>query len=274
MRRVLLCLFPPCLLAAAPFLPCRPAARDRPAPEVRDDGQALPDDAALACMAHHDPVAFLRACLMRHEREVRGYTLVMRKQERLGGRLRPPEVVRVAFREKPHAVYLEWRQGARLAERALYVADENGGKMLARPATRLLRLAGDVVARDVEGAEAARSGRYPLNQFGLRHGTLRTLASWEGARRENALHVAYLGARDVPEVGGRPCHVFRRAPYARPEEDGITELTAYIDTTTWLQVGSVLRGEGGQLIGEYYFRDVCLNPDIPDEQFTPAALRP
>jgi outer membrane lipoprotein-sorting protein len=47
----------------------------------------------------------------------------------------------------------------------------------------------------------------------------------------------------------------------------------YVDKETWLQVGSVLKGEEGQLIGEYFFRDVKLNPRFKPGTFTRDALK-
>ncbi len=274
MRAILFCLFPCCLLAASPSHSARPERPpERPAPSA-DDGKPLPSPTQMERLAKDDPIAFLEACRLRYDREVKSYTVVMDKQERIDGRLHPREVIQVAFREKPFAAYLQWKEGARRAERALYVEGENGGKMLARPATRLLRLAGDVVARDVDGDDARQSGRIPLSEFGLKNGLVRTLTRWVEAKKQNALHVEYLGVRDVKEVGGRPCYVLRRTRYAQPEEDGITELTIDIDQETWLQTGAVLRGEGDKLIASYYFRDVRLNAEIKPGQFRREALRP
>ena len=53
----------------------------------------------------------------------------------------------------------------------------------------------------------------------------------------------------------------------------ITEQTLSVDTQTWLLVGTVLRGEDGQLIGEYYFRDIRLNPKFDKDQFTREAVK-
>src|SRR5207237_2060865 len=131
---------------------------------------------------------------------------------------------------------------------------------------------GVVVTRDPEGREARQTGRYTIKEFGIKKGMDRTLDSWHEAARHHALHITYLGEQRIAEVGDRLCYVLQRAPYARPEEDGIVELTVYLDKETWLQVGSVLRGEEGRLIGAYYFRDVQLNPDFGPEQFTESVL--
>jgi outer membrane lipoprotein-sorting protein len=134
----------------------------------------------------------------------------------------------------------------------------------------VLSLAG-VVERDPNGSAAKSSARYPQTEFGIKIGTERTIASWVEAKKHDALHVRYLGQKKVPEVGDRVCYAFKRAPYDKPEEDGITEAVYYVDKETWLQVGSVLSGADG-LIGAYYFRDIKLNSDFPPDTFTRKGL--
>ncbi len=283
MNRFLLCL--PIFLVGVPVLVCLLLAssprEDRPAsaapvaaPVVKDAGAPLPDDAQMEALADSDPVAFLENCLRRYRREVHGYRAIMQKTERINGTLQPPEVIDVYFREKPHSVLLRWKRGARKAEAALYVEGANNGKMLARPNGLIARkLAGDVVTRDVAGSDARQSGRYPLDQFGIKKGTERTLAAWEAARAQGKLSVKHLPDQTLAQAGGRPCFVLRRT-YAAPENDGVTELTIYIDKQNWLQVGSILKGGEGQLIGEYYFQILELNPTFPPGQFESGALSP
>jgi hypothetical protein len=266
-RPLLLCLFPCCLLAAAPSGPAHHPHPPERIGAVTDDGRALSDAAQMERLAREDPVAFLGECLRRYQRDVKGYTLTLQKRERLGGKLRDREVLRVAFREEPYAVSLEWAEGARLAVRALYVRGDNGDKMLVRP--RLLPL---IVERDVDGDDARQSGRFFLNEFGIAAGMRRAHTDWQAAQHEGSLHVEYLGERVVEEAGGRPCHVLHRTRFRKPEHDGITEQTLFIDKDNWLQVGSVAQGEHG-LIGEYYFRDIRLNPDFEPSQFTREALK-
>jgi hypothetical protein len=268
----LLCLF----LACVPDQPTDDVRSPIPVPDrVADNGSSLPSAAQLETLAREDPVAFLEACIRRYQREVKGYHLTMQKQERIGGKLKPKEIIDVYFREKPFSVTFRWIEGAGQAERALYVEGENGGKMLVRPEGQIARaIVGDVVERDVDGPEAKQGGRYPLSESGIKKGALRTLASWKAAKEQNALHVEYRGVIKVKEAGDRDCYVLRRTRYAKPENDGVTELTIYIDKETWLQVGSTLKGEGGKLIGEYFFRDIRLNPDFKPDQFKRAALVP
>jgi hypothetical protein len=222
-----------------------------------------------------DPVAFLQTCIHRYDRKVEGFTAVMQKREYIDDKLQRQEVLDVAVKEKPFSVYLEWTEGARLAERTLYVEGENKGKMLARPKGFLARkVVGNIVTRDPEGSDAKKSGRYPITQFGIRKGMQRTLESWEAAQKKGELHIERLGEVKVAEAGDRVCLGLKRVKYARPENDGVMGLTIYIDKETWLLAGTVLVDKDGDLIGAYYFRDVKLNPKFKPDQFTEEALKP
>jgi hypothetical protein len=246
-------------------------ARPDAAPEQHDDrklSNEKPDNQKI------DPIKFVEMCLERYRKQVKGYELEMYKQERIGGRLYEPEKIHVRFKESPHSVYFEWEKGARKAERALYVEGENGGQMLARPHGKLLLLvAGPVATRPVDGTEARQSGRYTLAQFGLKKATERMLATWQRMRDNGLLTVKYEGVFDVPETGHQSCYKYH-AHYGEPADDGITDITVYIDKKNWLQVGSVLKDKDDKLIAAYFFSNIELNPKFQPGQFTRSALIP
>jgi hypothetical protein len=273
MRR-LLWLLPLCLLMApAPLEKPGPRSSLRVPEKVADNGKALPDNAEMERLAREDPVAFLKNCIRRYQRDVKGYHCFLDKQERIEGRLKPTETLEVWFREKPYSVLLRWVKNPGQAEKALYVQGQNGGQVLVRPEGALARkIAGNVITMEPTSPEARRSGRYPITEFGLNKGALRTLASWEAAQKEGALHIEYRGIEKIKEAGNRPCFVLHRDRYVRPENDGVTEMTIYVDRDTWLQVGSVLKGEEGRVIGSYFFRQIELNPQFKPNQFERAAL--
>jgi Protein of unknown function (DUF1571) len=250
MRRWWICL-PACLLVAA-----------QSAEKPKGAGDPLPEK---------DPYVFLEKCLQRYDQAgINGYTCLFIKQERIDGELRPTEKIRAAFRAEPLSVFFNWIEGARKASRVLYVQGENDNQMLCRP-TGLAGALVSVVSRDPEGPDAKQSGRYSIKTFGMRHATESTLAAWKAARSQGTLKVEYLGVRTVREAGDRPCYALRRT-CAKPEEDGVVEGTFYFDKDTWFQVGTVLKGTGGKLIGSYYFRDIERNPSFKPTQFTRAAL--
>ncbi len=261
MRRLLILLPLVFILAPEQHRPAddTPADPTRPAGAVKD----------ISSLASADPVAFLEASIARYEREVKGYRATLIKQERIGGKLQPPERVACWFREEPFSVRMDWLEGERLAKRTLYVQGENDGKLLVLPAG-LLGLVG-VVKRDPDGDDARASARYPATEFGIQLGTVRSLKYWKKARDAGTLDVRYEGLVKVPELGGLECWKVTRR-YRRAEDDGIRHAVFYFDPATWLQVGSVLEDGAGTLIGKYYWRNLVLNPEHPPGVFTRAGL--
>jgi hypothetical protein len=227
----------------------------------------------LENLLQNQPLAFLEMCLQRYEREVTGYTLTMLKRERVGGKLYPPEgfeKIRVHFREKPFSVHFTWLEHAKLAQKLLYVEGKNDNKMLVRPTGRFLGAL--VVSRAVDSADAKESGHYLINEFGVYLAMKRSVVSMRKAQARGTLHLRYDGVVTLHEIGDRPCYKFVRTPYEPPEENGVNELTLFVDQETWLQVGSIVKDSNGQLIGEYYFRDIELNPPDSDKQFQRGAV--
>jgi hypothetical protein len=240
---------------------------------VKDTGDKLPDEAAMVELAKTDPIKFLEWSLIRYDREVKGYHTNMRKQERVNGKLRPAEDIMVSFREKPFSVLFEYVKPVD-AKYVLYVkpddfSDKNKGRLLAQT-SGILTLQ---LSFDPDDKTPRETSRYAMYDFGIKIGTERSLASWVAAKKDEALHVEFLGEKKIKELGNRPCWVLKRTGYRKPEEDGITEATFYFDKETWLQTGSVLKNRNGDLIGEYLFRDVELNPKFDDDVFTKKSFK-
>lgn len=253
-------------------------------------------------LAETDVVATLAACLSNYEKEATGVRMTLAKRERVAGKLGEPEVVRVLATgdvpgpDKKTAIRVRmiWDQGARKdflgnAVRGT-VYDERAGAnqmLIYRPDAYILK----DHKIDLKDDLARRASRYCIKDAGLYRTMLRTYTAWKKRKDAGELNVTYLGKRAVPEVGGRECFVVKRTckttevdPFALDEQpptdpkiidrDGFAEVTLFIDAERRLQLGTVLRRADGELVGEYFFRDVDLvKAEFPAEAFTPAALR-
>jgi len=241
-----------------------------PAPAVEP---VVLDKAAMRELAKTDPIGFLTQVIERYDREVKGYTCTLQKQERVKGKLRPVEVVECSFREKPFSVRMDWKKGAGKAAKTAYVKGENNGNLLVLP-SGLASFVG-VVTRAPDGPDAKETSRYPVTEFGIQVGTRRTLASWKAAQKRGELKVEFNGEKKLKQLNNRPVWELKRTGYESPEPDSIAETasTFYFDVENWLQVGSYLTGEDGKLIGSYYFRDLKLNPEFDKDTFTRAGLK-
>ena len=224
---------------------------------------------AMEELAKNDPVAFLNQCLERYKAEVRGYRCIFDKHERVKGKLRHKETLEVHFREQPFSVHMVWLKGNDLlgAKKTLYVAGENDGLLLARPTLPL-----PVKDLKVDDPQATATSRCQITTFGMYIGARDTVEHMEKAREAGTLHVNYLGRE---AVGDRWCYKFVRTPYDTPEGlpgENLNELTIYIDTETLMQIRSILRNSKGELIADYYFHDIELNPKFDEGQFTRVSL--
>lgn len=289
MKRLMLSL--PVILVGLPLLGCLILAQSRPPSVAKvEEGEErvapaekpapksdkLPTNAEMEELLKKDPMAFLENALERYRRDVKtGYHLTLRKREVINGTELPWELIDVNYREKPYSVHFRWIEGAGKAQKILYVEGENkdrAGKsqMLVQPNGGFLGKF--VVLRDPRGPDAKASAHYPLDDFGFYNNQTRTLKAWQTNFKRGTQKVEYLGIQKVKELGDRPHFAFK-AVTTTPVADGVSELTSYFDTETWFQTGSIIKDKEGKLMGEYYFRDVQVNPEFKPEQFTRDTLK-
>lgn len=238
---------------------------------AQDDVTMPANPADMEELARTDPIAFLDSAIARYDREVQGYRVLLVKQERIKGKLHPEDQIACSFREKPFSVLMEWKQGIRLARRSLYVEGANRNRIVAQ-LTGWRALAG-LVTCDPHDEDARANSRYPITEFGLRMACRRTLKAWQSARERGQLNITFLGTKKIPELGGRLCWVFRRSETTGHNPEGITRSTYCFDTTTWLQLATVLHDDKDQLIARYHFRDLELNPTFDKDTFTREAMK-
>ncbi|VTR99469.1 DUF1571 domain-containing protein [Tuwongella immobilis] len=253
-------------LSSPPQRKYRPSNRPTQ-PLVKATADQVTQDAELA---QTDPVAFLERCIATCQAEVRGYRCTLEKRERIGRTLKPRERLRVAFQERPFSVLMRWEEGGGMASASLYVDGERKNQLLVMPAGVFLSRLGPLT-KSLSSPDVVSTSRYSIPEFGIERGMQRTLSAFRRAKDAGTLNVYYEGIRPVPEAGNRLCHVLRREVNP-PEEQGLTRVITYIDVATRLQVSSRLTA-GNDLVGEYHFRDIELNPVFAPNQFTPEALK-
>ncbi|MCE9529719.1 MAG: DUF1571 domain-containing protein [Planctomycetes bacterium] len=263
-------------LPAQPFDPSKAIAEFNPL-DVSDANRGIIAGAAInpidniELLARTDVIELLRQSLVKCQETANNYTCTLAKQERINGKLNTPEEIEVWFKQQPFSVFMHWKKNVTPAAASLYVQGENKGKILVRPSAAAAKIFG-YVERPVDAADVKATTRYLVTEFGLRCGTERTYKAWKELRDKGNFNTTYLGLRKkVEEAGGRDCHVILRK-CDPPEEDGMTEITIYIDAETWFQVGSILKAKD-DLVGSYWFRDINLNPSFDAKQFLPETLK-
>jgi len=246
-----------------------------PGPEESDPTPApaptLTPTLELGQLGKTDPVAFLERCRDKTKREVRSTRGTVLMRERVQGTVGPQQRILFSFRDEPHSIRMEWKEGVKLARKTLYVAGQNDGHMLVQPAG--WRSLAGIVLRKPDSEDAMSCSRVPITNFGMQKTIESTIRAWKAARDRGDLHVAFSGPSTIPQLGDRPVWELKRTGYKAPEDDGIVQSTFYVDTQTCLQVGIHLLGEGDGLVGSYYFRDLEINPTFDKDTFTREGLK-
>lgn len=234
----------------------------------------LASNEVLRVLAKTDPWALARLGHDRCDREIRGYTCVFLKQERIGEKLRDVEEIEVRFRNEPTTVYMIWRKNADQAKRALFkdtpeFVNERGEKVArVEPAGALIRLVVADILMPIHGKRARQSSRRSIDEFGFR-------STFDLLERYNQLGldqgVLELHYEGEGKVDGRPTYkIVRYLPYKGP--GGIwpdAKMVMHIDQE-WLlptAVYSYADRAGTILLGSYVHTQVKLNPGLAAKAF-------
>lgn len=230
--------------------------------------------AALVEMARRNPEALPKLALEQYDGRVDDYTCVFWKQERIDGKLRKLEKIRVSYRDEPVSVFMRWEQNADQVKRALFVdhpsfVNDKGEKIAkVEPAGAIIRLLVSEVELPIHGERAREASRSTMDRFGFRRMLELLLADNALASRQGVLDFRYEGEG---EIDGRPTYVLvRYLPYEG--EDGLfqnAKMTMHIDQE-WLLPTAVYcyaDKEGRTLLSSYVFTDVKLNPGLTDQDF-------
>jgi hypothetical protein len=228
---------------------------------------------SIEALAARDPVAFFKMAMERYDRSVRDYTCTFAKQERIGGRLGSEQVMETMFREKPFSVRFKWIKNGDKCSRVLYVDDrwiKDGVEMAVVEPGVIARLFVPYVMRAIHGADAKKSSRRTIDQFGVRSSMALTVKYVHLAREQEVPHSFEYKGQD--KLAGRETFVFERhLPYE--SEGGLwpdRALVVHVDQELMLPVRVEAYADDAKkvLLGRYETREIKLNANLPNSTFT------
>jgi hypothetical protein len=202
--------------------------------------------------------------------EVRDYTCVLIKRERVRGQLQPESVISMKVRSQPFGVYLRWQQPKNVAgQEACYVAGKNEGKMRVH-STGLLGVAG-WVSLDPNDERAKKTSNHSITEAGIGNLIARFAKSWEREKDLNLTRVRvgeyeYNKRRCVrveathPDNRGGQFLTYRSVVYFDKE----THLPIRVEAYDWPHQGGNTEGE---LLEVYSYVNLKLNVGLSDETF-------
>ena len=202
-------------------------------------------------------------------RDVHDYSCKLVQRERVGDKLPPETVLGLEIRCQPFAVHLSWLEPRSMqGQEAIYAVGKNAGKMRVRGAG-LLGAVG-FISLDVDDARARRTSRHNITEAGLGNLIERFSAGWPRERVHGGVEV-HIG--DF-KFAGRACTRVETIHATNPDGfflygrsvvyfDKDTHLPVRLENYDWPKNA----GAEGELLEEYSYLNLKLNPGLSDEAF-------
>ena len=202
--------------------------------------------------------------------QVRDYSCLFVKQERIGGQLGAENLIDMRVRAQPFSVYLHWLGPANLkGQEACYVAGANNGQLRVH-STGIAGAIGFVSVSPTD-PRVMQNNRHPITDAGIGHLIDIYGQRWELERRLGKTTVRvgefqYNQKRCVrvelirPDNHGGQFYSYRTLMYF----DKTTHLPIRVESYDWPKQGSP---PGGELFESYSYANLKLNPGIPNEVF-------
>ena len=219
-----------------------------------------------------------RMGLDRIRNDVRDYTAIVVKQERVKGRLRPEEYMSCKVRRNhqtddasvPRSIYMRFLKPRSLAgQEAIWVENKYKGKLIGHAAGIQ-----NIVRATLEptGWIAMRGNRYPITEFGIETLLVRMIEKGERDRKYDEVEIEI--DRDLT-FDGHACTLLTIKHPTQRDHFEFHIAKIYIDDELDIPVGYEgylwPKEPGGepQLLEKYLYKDIKLNVGLTDIDFDP-----
>jgi hypothetical protein len=230
---------------------------------------AAPQAAPTPTHALDEPLQLLAAARQSYQ-NVRDYTCLFVKRERIKGQLQPESLIAMRARTQPFSVHLRWLSPKNLAgQEACFVAGRNNGMMRVR-ASGVLGAVG-FVNLDPRDPRAQEHSRHTILEAGIGYLIEQYTQGWQQVRPYNRTQVRiaeydYNKRRctrvetiQLENIGGKvPFH--RCVVYFDKEH----RLPIRAENYDWPRPGGT---QGGDLLEEYSYADLRPNVGLGEQHF-------
>jgi hypothetical protein len=212
-----------------------------------------------------------QSCLEHIDRNVRDYSCVLVKQERINGDLGEQQIIRMKLRHEPFSVAMTFNK-PHAGREVLYVHGRNENNLLVREAG-LLRIAG-FVSLDPQGSRAMAEQKHPITMVGIRNLLSEIVRECEGDTKFAESEVTVNPAAKVSE---RPATLVKivhpiprqnfRAHITRIYFDNELRIPIHYDSWMWPEQ------EGAQppLAESFTYAELKTNNGFTDRDFAAGA---
>jgi hypothetical protein len=201
--------------------------------------------------------------------DVKDYSCVLVKKERMGDKAPVENVIALKVRAEPFSVNLRWVEPKALAgQEACYVAGKNDGKMRVKSAGLLGNLG--FLSLDADDARAKATSKHAISESGLANLIEQFAAGWEKDRKLNLTKVR-LGDY---EFNKRKCTRVEATQSENPNNQFLFQrCVVFFDKETHLPIRvecydwSAKEGQPGELVEMFSYVNLRLNVGLGDDVF-------
>lgn len=263
--------------------PVPPPIRPSNADEAQPATNALPpkaDNSWKSAPTANENLAAVRktvdGCLAFLEQNPK-YTVRVSRQEKVGNRVLPAEVMLMHFRLQPRSVYYKWLDDGNAGRAVLFVEGQNDGMIISHGGKGDFLLAGRTLRVDPNGFLARSKSRYSITESGLDNMVRRlevVVALLERGNQSRGT-VEFLGEGKHEGVDDKLLVIRQQIPVGADPfvpKGGIRHW--YFDAAT-LRL-AIMHGDefDGSFFEHYVFDRFVPNPALTDGDFDPELLFP
>jgi hypothetical protein len=219
----------------------------------------------LAGLVKGDHLGLLKTMFAYYEDYIDDYTGTLYKQERIRGKVEKQQVVSFKFMDEPFSMAMKWTKNAGAADRMVFVAGENDGKMVVHPTGFFSWIRS--VKREPDCEAAMKVNLYSCDHFGIRNMLSRILMLQRAVQKDGEIKTETVGEKSVD---GRKCVVIR-AMLPESKASAVRRMELRIDTGYFLPVELTTWDAKENLIGSYIYKDLKFNVGLSADEFTPKA---
>lgn len=219
--------------------------------------------------------------LDRSRAEVRDYTAILVKRERIGGTTGEHEYMQVKVRNRkvsggqliqPFSVYIGFLKPAAVKGReVIYVENRNDGKLTAHEGGFKGRFL-PTVSLPVDGMLAMRGQKYPLTEIGVENMIIKLIERGEKAMRHEDVTCKF---RKGAKLKDRVCTVLEVTQPTRHPDAEFYQAQVFMDDQLNMPIRYVAydwpsaNGTPGNVIEEYNYLNLKINVGLTDADFDP-----
>lgn len=219
----------------------------------------------LAGLVKGDHVGLLKTMLAYYDEYIDDYTGTLYKQERIRGKVEKQQVVSFKFMDEPFSLAMKWMKNASAADRLLFVAGANDGKMVVHPTGLWSWIKS--VKREPDCEAAMKVNLYSCEHFGIKKLLTRILVLQQAVQKDGEIKTETLGE---VSIDGRKCVVIR-AMLPESKASAVRRMELKIDVEYFLPVELTTWDAQKNLIGNYIYKDLKFNVGLSADEFTPKA---